>query len=429
MKRILRGRRFPGGIVLDKDPAWRAPIETLPVPDWVALPLLDHNGEALDSKVKVGTRVGLGEVLAGDEVPLLSSLAGKVAAIEPHPHLSGFRVPSLRIERQGEEGRWEPSGDWRRMGQEDLLREARRKGLCLPDLGGSEVEALVVRAFHDDPYTAVAQRLILESPDALRQGLAILQRLYVCQRAFIAVESRPPQAFSAWRAWAREMENVVLVNVPNQYPQAEEDLLFSAVLPRRILRELEAETARAIAVSAEEVLLLAEALVGGRPGVEKLLTLAGSGVPSPRTLRVRIGTPLSFLFSCCGLDPQGLGKVVAGGATRGWAQFDDRAGIGRDTSGLLAIRREEVELSPEEPCIRCGWCLEACPHDLNPVRLWEACRQEQWEAAEAYGLWECSECGACAYSCPAHLKLVHWFRFGKQEAAARGRDKNKPLAA
>jgi len=242
-------------------------------------------------------------------------------------------------------------------------------------------------------------------------------------------ESRPSQAFSAWRAWAREMENVALVKAVNQYPQAEEDLLFSSVLPRRILGELAAESGRVVAVSAEEVFLLAEALARGRPIVEKLLTLAGSGVPSHRNLRVRIGTPLSFLFSFCGLDPQGLGKVVAGEATRGGAQFDDRAGIGRDTSGLLAIRREGVELRPEEPCIRCGWCLEACPHDLNPVRLWEACRKEQWEAAESYGLWECSECGACAYSCPSHLKLVHWFRFGKGEAAARGRDKDHPLAA
>jgi electron transport complex protein RnfC len=114
---------------------------------------------------------------------------------------------------------------------------------------------------------------------------------------------------------------------------------------------------------------------------------------------------------------------------RGWAQFDDRAGIGRETHSILLIKREDVEILREEPCLRCGWCLEACPHDLNPARLFEVCRLEDWGVARAYGLEECSECGACAWACPSHLKLVHGFRFAKKELEKRGEGRDRVPAS
>jgi len=429
MTRIRKGRGFRGGIALDKEPAWQAPIETLPIPDRVVVPLLDSEGRELKPGVRRGDRVKAGDRLAEGRVPLLSPISGTVAGIEPLAHLSGFRVNALKIERLDGEEAFEPPPDFRRLGQQELLEKAWGLGLNLPFLPEKEVEALVVAGLHDDPHSAGAQRLIIESSASIRQGLEILQRIYACQRVFVALEPRPAQALAAWKQMGKALENMVLVKVSGRYPHLEEDLLLSAVLPRKVLRELDSDAGSAFIVEVEEIYLLAEALSRGRPFLEKLVTVAGSGIPSPRNLRVRIGTPISTLLASCGVDPGGLGKVVAGDAMRGWAQFDDRAGIGRDTHSLILISREEAEAQKEETCLRCGWCLEVCPHDLNPARLFEACRSEDWEAARSFGLLECSECGACAWACPSHLKLVHWFRLGKGEFLKRGQDSRRIRAA
>ena len=429
MKRILRGRPFRGGIPLSKEPAWQAPIEIVPVPSWVVVPLLAHDGRALKPAVLKGSKVKAGDLLAEDQVPLLAPISGRVAAIEPLPHITGFRKPSVRIERLDEKEAFEPTRDFRRLGQAELLKTVWGKGLNLPPIPERAVEVLVVTGFHDDPYSAGAQRLVLEFSDTIRAGLEILQRLYACQRVLIAVEPRPVRAFAAWKEVVKAVENIALVSVSGLYPQAEEDILFSTILPRRVLKGLVDDTGCALIVEAESIFLLAEAMIWRHPVLERLITVSGSGISSPRNLRVRIGTPLSAVLSFCGVEPESLGKVVAGDAMRGWAQFDDRAGIGQETHSILLIKREDAEILREEPCLRCGWCLEACPHDLNPARLFEACRLENWEVARAYGLEECSECGACAWTCPSHLKLVHGFRFAKKEMEKRGEGRDRVPAS
>lgn len=424
-----RARAFQGGISLAKEPAWQAPIETPSLPDRVVVPLKTAEGRELKPAVRKGSRVKAGDVLAQDRVPLLAPISGQITGIGLEPHLSGFREPSVIIERRDEKEAFEPTQDFHRLGSEDILQTAWAKGLALPAIPEKEVLALVVTGFHDDPYSAGAQRLVLESPDTIRRGLEILQRLYACQRVFVAVEPRPAQVMAAWKKVVGALENAALVKVSGTYPQAEEDILLSSVLPRRVLRDLDEDVGSAIVVSTEGVFSLAQALIWRRPLLEKLVTVAGSGIPAPRNLRVRLGTPLSAIFSFCGVGPESLGKVVAGDAMRGWAQFDDRAGIGRETHSLILTRREEALVLKEEPCLRCGWCLEVCPHDLNPARLFEACRLQDWEAGRAWGLEECSECGACAFTCPSHLKLVHWFRFAKKELEKRGDARDRILAA
>jgi electron transport complex protein RnfC len=269
----------------------------------------------------------------------------------------------------------------------------------------------------------------LESSDALRLGLEILQRIYVCQRAFVVAEARPGSIFSSWKRIIQSLDNLVLVKATDQHPLAEEELLLSSALPRKTLAEFAAGTAEVIVVKAETAYDLARAVSTGFPAIEALVTVTGSGIPAPRNLRVRIGTPLSAILDGCGVAPESLGKVVAGDTLRGWAQFDERTGIGREAHSLILTKREEVEVLSEEPCLRCGWCLEVCPQDLNPARLYQACRPGSWDEAAAYGLGECSECGACAWACPSHIKLVHWFQFAKRELSQHGPGSDRPLAA
>jgi electron transport complex protein RnfC len=52
------------------------------------------------------------------------------------------------------------------------------------------------------------------------------------------------------------------------------------------------------------------------------------------------------------------------------------------------------------------------------------CRNDQLEKAADYKLFDCIECGACSYVCPSHIPLVHYFRYGKGQAAQVRREQS-----
>jgi electron transport complex protein RnfC len=79
----------------------------------------------------------------------------------------------------------------------------------------------------------------------------------------------------------------------------------------------------------------------------------------------------------------------------------------------VAFSRAEARARRQWPCIRCGACVEVCPWDLEPTRLYKLIEQGDTAAAEREGLSRCTECGCCAYACPSHIPLVALLRAGK----------------
>jgi len=63
-----------------------------------------------------------------------------------------------------------------------------------------------------------------------------------------------------------------------------------------------------------------------------------------------------------------------------------------------------------DPCVRCGWCTEACPANIHPAGLLEAAQQQDLAMADGFGLRSCIECGICTHVCPSRLPLLHAIR-------------------
>lgn len=75
----------------------------------------------------------------------------------------------------------------------------------------------------------------------------------------------------------------------------------------------------------------------------------------------------------------------------------------------ISVRRAD----PATPCIRCGWCSNACPVALHVDGLHEAFILGNGAESVA----ECIECGACNAVCPSRIDLVNEFRAMKVRQA------------
>ena len=56
-------------------------------------------------------------------------------------------------------------------------------------------------------------------------------------------------------------------------------------------------------------------------------------------------------------------------------------------------------------CMRCGVCMNSCPHSLSPVLIKEAFEKEKWGAVMKLRADLCEGCGNCSYVCPSRIDL------------------------
>jgi electron transport complex protein RnfC len=103
-----------------------------------------------------------------------------------------------------------------------------------------------------------------------------------------------------------------------------------------------------------------------------------------------------------------------GGPMMGYTLDSAAVPIVKTSNCILAATKAELPLpAPEQACIRCGMCEQACPANLLPQQLLWFSKSQEHEKAEHYNLFDCIECGACSYVCPSSIPLVQYYRHTK----------------
>jgi len=198
-----------------------------------------------------------------------------------------------------------------------------------------------------------------------------------------------------------------------KYPQGAEKMLIQSVFKKEVPRGKLPLDLEIVVNNVGTAIGLADLFDQGQPLIERVITVTGPGIRRPANLMVPIGTPLRAVIDHCGgLLPE-TKQLILGGPMMGPAQKDLDAPIMKGVSGVLALTTPPRATGEEQPCIRCGKCLEACPMFLNPSRLCALAGAERPEELNAMHVMDCFECGSCAFVCPSHIPLVQWIRLGK----------------
>jgi len=127
------------------------------------------------------------------------------------------------------------------------------------------------------------------------------------------------------------------------------------------------------------------------------------------------------IIGACGGYSEEPGKLVSGGTMTGICAPSEGVSAVKATSGIVVLNQKESDLPDENPCLRCGRCVDTCPIGLNPYRLKDLCEAHKFAEAKEEHLMDCILCGSCSYICPAHRMLTANFKIGKEmiQLAAR----------
>ncbi|EKN4179269.1 electron transport complex subunit RsxC, partial [Yersinia enterocolitica] len=412
----------------------RVPMRIATLPEQLIVPLQQHLGPEGELRVSTGERVLKGQPLTvgrGRTVPVHAPTSGVITAIAPHTtaHPSGLAELCVHITPDGED-RWREQQPWADYSLRDktaLLERIHQAGIA--GLGGAgfptasklqgglnRVTTLIINAAECEPYITADDRLMQEHASEVVLGTQILMYLLQPQQVLMGIEDNKPEAITALQHALRGQDKIQLRVIPTKYPSGGAKQLTKILTGKEVPFGKHSSSIGVLMQNVGTVVAIKRAVIDDEPLIERVVTLTGDALSKPGNFWARIGTPVLHLLKLAGFTPQNQPMVIMGGPLMGFTLPSLDVPIVKISNCILAPTEAEMGLSePEQSCIRCGLCVDACPAGLLPQQLYWFSRGEEHEKARNHNLFDCIECGACAYVCPSNIPLVQYYRQEKAE--------------
>lgn len=411
-------------------------IEKMPLSEEFEIPLLQHFGAPCQPLVKKKDRVEEGDLIGqaqGLGANVHASVTGTVTDIGTSKGPVSLNVPSITIARDLEapDKTYTPS-DWKSLSPQELLQKIKDAGIVgiggagfpahvkLSPPPGIKVDKLVLNGAECEPYLTTDHRVMLEKPEEVIEGAKILLRVLGITEGHIGVEANKSDAIEVLRKTVEKQKTdgfkISVDALKVKYPQGSEKQLIESVTGRKVPGGGLPFDVGVIVQNIGTTKAIYDAVVLNKPLYEKVITISGRGITRPANLQVRVGTRIRDIVQYLGGTKANLAKIVMGGPMMGFSVSTLDIPVTKTVSGVLFLTHDEIDESPYGPCIRCGWCLEACPMGLSPNEI--ALYVEAGRAADTaqFGVFDCFECGSCAFVCPSKRPLVQFIRLAKQKA-------------
>ena len=211
-----------------------------------------------------------------------------------------------------------------------------------------------------------------------------------------------------------------VVALPTKYPQGGEKQLIEVITGRQVPQKKLPLDAGALVFNVETAAATADAVLLGKPLVERITTVTGA-VNEPKNLRLRVGTRYCDAIARAGGYRGEPKKLVSGGPMTGFACADDTVSVTKAGGGILVYDEAMYQADAEGPCIRCGKCVAVCPIRMRPYAVKFDVERRDWDRAEKDHAMDCIACGACSYICPANRHLTVACKIAKEMITAKNR--------
>jgi len=487
-KRFSRGyafRNFEG----QPEPR-RVPLD---IPGRVMIPLRQGSGQEVAPAVKVGQKVAAGQILGSDpesvSSPVHSSVNGTVLEIERKEYL-GAETGMVVIESDGTPN-WQAleghAAQWQDLSAEKIgeliylsgagsagsagIPTSFRSSALAPD----DVRDVIVQGIADEVHN-LSPDVLLEADGLTKfvEGLRILRKL-LSGAGFHVVLGRSQKGLIGKLSQTLPAENWLdFVSVPGKYPVAHEDVLAPLVLDRKLPAGSSASDLGAIVLHVQAILHVYEAVVEGKPVIERTIALCGPGFSETPHVTVRVGSPLEHVMDGRA-HAAGKYRFVVNSPLTGRVLGDASLPVDRTCTTVVSLleddEREFVSfmrpgfrkdsyshtcassllshggMSPKtcgtnvhgerRPCIFCTFCEQLCPVGVIPHLLFHHVEKDMVdETLLRYEIFKCIECRLCDYVCPSKIPLAGYIQEGKKRlveegwvGATQGAEAQDPAAA
>ncbi len=411
------------------------PIEAATVPEYLVFPLNMHIGVPANPIVEVGDKVKIGTLIAEKKghisANIYASVSGEVFDISDQPTVKGI-APCITIKNNYKEEWEEPfysENDKLTVTQmKEVIDKAGIVGMGgatfptsvkLSPPSGTRIDTLIINGAECEPYSTADHRLMVEHAVELIEGVRILARILDVNQVYVALESDTHDSAEEMKKIIDQEDHIDIVELETIYPQGSEKNLIKKLTNREVPSGGLPADVHTVVVNVATALAVYEAIHLRRPSIERITTVSGEPIKEPKNLRVRIGTPISYLIDDCHGFCTNPGKMIHGGPMMGTTINSGRIPITKGTSVITFLEKGEALRSDRTSCIKCSECLNVCPVSLQPILISQAYENGDLDEAERLGALDCIDCGNCSYICPAKVPLLDNIRAAKKEIRSR----------
>ena len=387
------------------------------VPEEIIITLKQNYGECTPlvkegDYVLCGQKIGEGKGLC---VPIHSSVSGYVEKIEPRISASNTEEMSIVIKNDF----LNKTVKFDKFNNEDLVEFIHEKGIV--GMGGAsfptfakinnaigKIDTLIANGCECEPYITADDALIRNNAEDVLKGIQILDEFLKPQRLVLAIEDNKVEAIKKLRALQEKYQKIEIKVLPTHYPQGSEKQLIQAVTGREIPPSGLPYDVKCVVFNVTTLATIYDAVVNGKPSIERIVSVTGEGVLEPQNFLVKVGTPVEDVIKAAGGLTDNTEFVINGGPMTGTAFTNLASPITKATNCILCL--DKTEKAEQGNCIRCGKCLEVCPMKLQPIYLYKYANVNNFKKLDKLNLIDCISCGACSYICPAKLPLTNKFK-------------------
>lgn len=468
LKKFTGGYRFKRYVGKPSDE-----LVSLEIPTKAIIPLAQGFGNFLKSSVKVGDLVQAGQIIARDDSsissPIHAAISGKVIAIEKRNYFKR-EVEMVLIEGDGREDyrRLEGySAQWEKLPAEKIEELLYLSGVTSLDREGiptrfnssiimpDKVDDLIIHAAGSEAFNP-SVNLLLSGKNIFNfiDAIKILKKVMPNAKVHLAINCKKKELIERIRKLTSSMDYLILDPVEPKYPQGYDEVLIPALIGKKFPYGYSAANIGAVVLNVQAVQGVWDAVVEGKPLIERTLILAGESFNKNLHVRVRVGTPLEFILH--GRLKDGLARIILNSLLTGSHLNDLSLPVDRTFSQIIAIPEDTERkllsfMTPglssdsnsasflsafvkarkkactnrygdERACIQCGYCIEVCPVRIIPTLINRQAGMGINETLMQYGIFNCIDCNLCSFVCPSKIPLAKHIKDAKAKLIDTGCD-------
>jgi len=400
-------------------------IVAIPSPEIVYIPLVKDADDPYRLIVKEKDIVKKGQHIAAFgklETNVHASVSGEVLGIAYRVNFLGIKVPHVKIKNDNLNTEVLMPALSDNCSSEDIIKRVKEAGIM--GMGGAafptyiklsppedkKAEMLIINGCECEPYLTCDYRLMKERGKEFIQGCLLIKKALNATSAVIAIEEQNKDITDLLKS-----QGVIDVAVVKpKYPQGAEKMLIYALTKRKVPAGKLPMDIGIIVSNVQTAYAVYEAVKLGKPSIERVITVSGGAITTPKNLQVPFGTAIEEVAKFCGGYKTPPKRIVIGGPMMGYAEYSLDAVMSKRTSGVLFLTEEEINTNKMTACINCARCTRSCPMNLMPMYIESSYLSGDIVSAKKYGALHCMECGVCAYVCPANRPLVQSIKLSKK---------------
>jgi Na(+)-translocating NADH:ubiquinone oxidoreductase A subunit len=466
-KRVIGGyrfTRFSGQPQLD--------IVDAGVPSTVTIDLSPVGATAVRPLVEEGETVTAGQILARDDEalgnPAIATLSGTVEEIRR----GGKSGASVVIRGAGTDSRKTVEGyspEWRSLGADALEKLVYLSGASGTVGGGiptrfssamiepGQVEHILLQVVPAEVFNPAPSALLAgRELSAAAEGLGVLAKIMPGAAVHLVGSRKQKSLLEKLQQACRQigLGEVLLHTVQARYPNHREEVLVPAVLGQEYPHGYSALNLGVLVIDLQALLHVRDAVIEGKPAIQRVVALGGGGFSRHPHLRVRIGAPLAETLDSY-LDREQPQRIVRNSLLTGSIVNQDvvdpllatviavpedkqgpplafsRPGFRTDSYSRTFLAnfipfKKTVDTNihgEHRPCIACTYCDSVCPAGILPHLLHRYVQRDVIdETLLRLRIFDCIDCNLCTYVCTSKIPLAELMRQGKAKLQAEGLD-------